>query len=182
MTKNIVRLAVGTALLLLIPLALTIRDGNVPNVGWNWSPGDFVFAFVLIFGTGLAYLLASRTRPTVQYRAGVGVALVATFLLIWINGAVGIIGDSDINALYLAVPAVLFLGSIVARLKPGAMSFVLYAAAAVQFSIPVIAYVLNVPDFSPGVAATFALNGFWVVLYVGSGLLFRQAAETPAKA
>jgi hypothetical protein len=91
MTKNIIRLSIGTLIFLLIPLALTIRDGNVPNVGWNWSPGDFVFAFIMIFGTGLAYLFLTRKAgTTTYYKVAVGITLAIVFALVWINAAVGL--------------------------------------------------------------------------------------------
>lgn len=92
MQKNIIRLAIGTLLLLLIPLALTIHDGNVPNVGWNWGSEDFIFAFIMIFGTGLAYLLITRKPETTgRYKLIVGTSLAIVFALAWIQAAVGLI-------------------------------------------------------------------------------------------
>ena len=35
---------------LAIPLMLTLLGGRIEGNGWNWSAGDFVFAFVLLFG------------------------------------------------------------------------------------------------------------------------------------
>jgi len=193
MTKKIIQLAVFTILVLLIPLALTIRDGNVPNVGWNWSPGDFVFAFVAIFGMGLAYILVSRLGSSMQYRAAVALGIVTAFFLLWINAAVGLIGDGDINILYGFVLLIGFFGGIVTRFKAERMQWVLFAAAIVQMAIPVIAFILfNAggfeewfisslsapnPSFSPGVPQVFMLNAVFASLFTGSGMLFRQAAE-----
>lgn len=181
MHKNILRLAVGTALVLLIPLALTIRDGNVPNVGWNWSPFDFVFAFALIFGTGLAFLLTTRNSPSLQYRIAAGLGLLVAFLLVWVNGAVGIIGNEDnpLNLLYFGVIAVGFFGAILSRLRPRGLSNAMFAAAAVQLAVPAVAFAVARPVLSepPGMAGVLAINAFLAMLLAGSGLLFRQSAE-----
>lgn len=75
-------MAIGTLLLLLIPLVLTIRDGAVEGVGWNWTLFDFVFAFVVIFGSGLAFELISRKMPnnsTYKIAALVGVFILNIF-------------------------------------------------------------------------------------------------------
>ncbi len=87
MYKNILRIALITALLLLIPLA-----GNSFVEGWNWDLFDFVFAGILIFGTGLAYVLITNKSRSTAYRFTVGFTLAIAFLLIWIQAAVGIIG------------------------------------------------------------------------------------------
>jgi len=177
--KLVFRPLLITVALLLIPLALTIRDGNVPNVGWNWSPGDFVFGFVMIFGTGLAFELLMRKSKTVVYRMAVALGLGAAFLLVWGNAAVGLIGDGPVNLLYFIVIAVGFLGSIASRFEPRPMSYTMFAVAAAQFLIPIVALMIwgqNIP-WSPGVLQVLVLNGGFVVLFLGSGLLFRQAIK-----
>ncbi len=172
LSKNIIRLAIITGALLMVPLiAMQFSDGVV------WTLSDFVFAGVLIFGVGLLYLLATRMTGNTVYRVAAGMALAATFLLIWINGAVGIIGDSDINVLYVLVPLVGFIGAIVAFFKPLGMARAMFATAFAQFLVPVIAFVINTPDFSPGVVGVFVLNTVFVALYAGSGLLFLRAAR-----
>lgn len=177
MQNNFIRIAIGTGLILLLPLYLTLTGSGVDGEGFHWTIGDFVFAFVLIFGVASLFELARlKAGGNTAYKFAVGLALAGVFLLVWINGAVGIIGDSDINLLYGAVVVTLFLGSIIARLRPKGMSLTLYAAAFVQFMIPVIAFLINQPDFSPGVAGVFILNSFWVALFAGSGLLFREAS------
>ena len=45
----------------------------------------------IVLGTGLAYLLVAGTARSIAYKIAVALALLAGFLLIWVNGAVGII-------------------------------------------------------------------------------------------
>src|SRR5258708_1067640 len=93
-------------LLLLIP-AVAMRLTN----GVHWPASDFVFATVMIGGVGLAIEATMRMRPDWNYRLGALATLAAGFLLIWVNGAVGIVGDegNPFNLLYLGV-VVLVLG------------------------------------------------------------------------
>jgi hypothetical protein len=81
-TRNIIRIALVTGGLLLIPLL-----GN-----WPWTLGDFVIAGVLLFGTGLVYeLLIKRVRDS-AYRIYLAIALAIAFLLVWAELAVGLFG------------------------------------------------------------------------------------------
>jgi hypothetical protein len=122
----------------------------------------------------LAFTFLLTSTKASDYKIAACIAVVATFLLVWVNGAAGIIGDSDINMLYSLVVLTLFIGTIIARLDPLVMSRTLFAAAFVQFMIPIFALVINTPDFSPGVMQVFLLNGFWVMAYVASGFLFQN--------
>jgi hypothetical protein len=172
--NKILRLAFVTVLLLLIPLA-----GNQFVEGWNWSLFDFVWAGTLFFGSGLLYELVSRKMSSGVYRAAVGLAVVTAFLLIWINAAVGIIGDGDFpNGMYLVMFAVGFVAALIARFQPRGMSYILFAMAAAQMCIPTIALLTGTPDFSPGVVQVFGLNAIFAVLWVGSAFLFLHADAT----
>ncbi len=176
MQRNIIRIAIATALALLIPLALTLTGSGVDGEGFHWTPGDFLFAFVLIFGTGSLFELArNKAAGNTAYTLACAATLAGAFLLIWINGAVGIIGDSDINALYFAVIATLGIGTVLARTQPRGMSITLSVAALVQFCIPIIALLLGTEDFRPGIWYVFELNGFFVILFAVSAALFRRA-------
>src|SRR5687768_342336 len=104
-TKNLIYLALVTASILMVPLVGMQFSDEV-----LWTLSDFVFAGTLIFGTGLLYQLTTRITGNAAYRTAVGLALAASFLLLWINGAVGIIGDSDFNMLYVGVPMVGIIG------------------------------------------------------------------------
>lgn len=175
--KNIIIIALATALILLVSLvAMQFTDEVV------WDLFDFTFAGTLLFGTGLMYELVARKEDSVAYRVAVGVAAAAAFLLVWVNGAVGIIGeDNPANLLYGGVLAVGFTGAAIARLEPRGMARVLIAMAFVQMLVPVIALIVWRSDFAPGVAKVFALNAFFAVLFVGSALLFRRASATGPK-
>ena len=120
------------------------------------------------------------------YRAAVGVALAAAFILVWLSLGVGIIGaDGDpVNMMYFGVLAVGTIGAIVARFRPHGMARALFATALAQALVAVIALIfgLGLP-WSPAVEI-LVLNGFFVALFVGSALLFRHAGRerTPAGA
>jgi hypothetical protein len=118
------------------------------------------------------------------YRFDVGMALAAAFLLVWLNLAVGIIGSEDnpANLMYFGVLGIGFLGSIIAELRPQGMARTLFAMALAQAVVPVIALIVGKPQITSeeafmGVAGVLTLNGFFVVLFVGSALLFRSAAR-----
>ncbi|NUM25256.1 MAG: hypothetical protein HUU49_01360 [Candidatus Buchananbacteria bacterium] len=145
----------------------------------NWSLFDFILMGGLMFGAALAYELITKQANTPTFKTAVAIALATAFLLVWINGAVGIIGSENnpANLLYFGVLAVGFIGTIIARLKPRKMSFVLFATALTQALVPVIALTIWQPAFSPGVIAVFVLNAFFVLLFIVSGLLFKHAAD-----
>ena len=179
--KNIFLIALTVALILLVPfIAMQFSDEVA------WSPFDFAFAGALLFGTGLAFELISRKSSTIAYRAAVGVALVAAMLLVWINLAVGIIGSEDnpANLMYLGVLAILILGALIVRFQPQGMARVLFATALAQVVVLVIALIIWKPEITSteallDVLRVMGVNGFFVVMWVGSGLLFQRADATP---
>ena len=145
-----------------------------------------------LWGRTLPELLytALKERSTMlirnAYRAAVGVALAAAFILVWLSLGVGIIGaDGDpANLMYFGVLAVGIVGAVIARFRPPGMARALFATALAQALVAVIALIfgLGLP-WSPPVEI-LAVNGFFVALFVGSALLFRHAGRgrTPAGA
>jgi hypothetical protein len=177
--KNIIHIAIVVGLILLIPLVLTLTDSGVEGDGWHWTLGDFIFAFVLLFGSGLAYELISRKSGATVYKTAVGVAIATAFFLTWVNAAVGIIGDNNpVNMLYPLVVAISIIGAAMARLQAEGMSRVLFVTAIAQMVVPVIALIIGTPDFSPGVIPVFVLNAGFATMWIGSALLFRRASAT----
>ncbi|HET7322286.1 MAG TPA: hypothetical protein VFI96_07325 [Longimicrobiaceae bacterium] len=119
-----------------------------------------------------------KANPT-AYRWAVGVAIVAALLLAWLSLGVGIIGaDGDpANVMYFGVIAVGIVGAVAARLRPNGMARALFATALAQAVVAAIALVLGLGmPWSPPLEL-IGLNGFFIALFVGSGLLFQRAAR-----
>lgn len=173
--KNIIRIVLTTAFILLLPLlAMQFTDEVV------WDLADFVVAGALLVGTGLMYELVARRGGNIAYRAAVGIALAAALLLVWMNLAVGIIGNEDnpANLMYIGVLAVGLIGAVIARLEPRGMARALVASALAQALVPVITLIIWKPSVTSGVLGVFGLNALFVILFVGSALLFRRAARS----
>lgn len=163
------------ALILLVPLvAMRFTDEM------NWNAIDFAVMGALLFGACGAWELAARITANVAYRAAVGIAVLAAFILIWINLAVGIIGSEDnpANLMFGGVLAVGIIGACIARLRPHGMAIALTATALAQASAGVIAVLAgwgstgaNWPE------VIIFLTGFFAALWLLSAWLFRRAAQ-----
>ena len=71
--------------------------------------------------------------PVTSYRLAVAVALATVLLLLFGIGALGVIGDGGpADRVYLAVLAVLVVGSLLARFRPRGMALTLLATALTQ--------------------------------------------------
>ena len=175
--KTTARISLTTGFILLLPLlAMQFTDEVV------WDLTDVIVMGGLLFGVGFAYEFVTRRSEKTVYRAAVGVGLAGTFLLFWVNGAIGIIGNEGqpANLMYGAVFAVGFIGSLMARFKPRGMARTLFVAALTQMLVPIIAIFIWPPpvtSWAPGVFGVFVLNAFFAMLFVGSALLFRNAAR-----
>ena len=171
------RPALATAFLLMIPL---VAMRFTQEVNWTWF--DFVVAGILLFGSGLTYELVSRQGTTLAYRAAVGLAVGAGLFLVWVNLAVGVIGDEGdpANLMYFGVLALGMLGAVLARLRPSGMAWVMFTMAAAQMLVGVIALIVfheTVRNEPPGMVGFFLLNGFFAALFAASALLFQSAAR-----
>ena len=164
------------ALPLLVPLVAMRFTEEV-----QWTASDFVIAYVLLAGAGFVYRLVTMKAETLAHRVAAALGAGTGLLLIWVNLAVGFIGSEDnpANLLYGAVVAVGLIGAAFARLEPQRMSGVLFATAATQFLVPIVAWLIWRPGFDLNVLKIFILNGVFVVLFVVSGLLFRTTRSKP---
>ena len=163
------------ALLLLLPLVAMRFSDEV-----NWSVGDFVIAGALLVGVGVTFELAVRMTGNIAYRAAVGVAVAAAFLLIWVNGAVGIIGSEDnyANLMYVGVLAVGFIGSVIARFRPHGMALAMFATAVAQVLVAAIALIAGLGASGPIWPIGFMVaTTFFTALWLGSATLFRSADQ-----
>jgi len=146
----------------------------------KWTAGDFVFAAVLLGGTGLLLELTVRSSSSWAYRGGVAVALAAAFLLVWINGAVGIIGseDNDLNGVYLVEILVALAGALVARFRAWGMALAMAAAGLAQAAITVTVLLSGLgAGEPPGPFGIFVINAFFTGMWTISAGLFWKAAQ-----
>ena len=77
-------IALATCALLLIPLGAMQFTTAI-----NWGVADFVVMGILLFAAGSAFVLAAR-KVLPKHRLLVGVLVLAAFLYVWAELAVGI--------------------------------------------------------------------------------------------
>ena len=181
-TRAVLRWVLITAAVLAVPLLAMVLRIGVPDPGSgtdgvNWGPMDFAVIGVLVLGAGLLYEYASTRAGTVAHRAAVGIAVATGLFLIWVNLAVGMIGDEGhpANLMYIFVLFVALIGASIARFEPREASIAMFATAAAQALVAVIALIA-------GLGPTLPADAFFIGAWVVSGLLFRQASVESAPA
>ncbi len=159
----------AAACLLLLP-ALAMWRG-APGV--DWSAGDFlVMGAMLATACGL-YELGAWVSGNAAYRAGFGLATLTGFLTVWVNLAVGMLGDEGdpVNGMFVGVLLVAAVGALFARLKPRGMARAMAATALAQLLAAGVAALMGFEARDAILTACFALP--WLV----AALLFRKAAK-----
>ncbi len=165
-------LLVPSGILLIPAVAMMFRVE-----GWAWDAADFVIAWVIFAGAIAAYKFVARRGRNQAYRFATGIAVMTGILLLWVNAAVGLIGNEDnpANMMYGGVIVVGVIGVVMARLRPLGMARALSVTALAQFLVPVMAWIIWRPDFGPGVVQVFVLNCCFVVMFAASALLYGYA-------
>ena len=140
----------------------------------NWTPSDFVFAAILLGSIGLGMEFAVRRSSNAAYRGGAALALLASFLTVWINGAVGMIGSEDnpYNLLFALSILAALIGAILTRFRPQGMARATIAAGIVQASLGLAGMFT---DLRGGILTT-VLASLWVL----AAALFRKAEQDRA--
>ena len=164
----------AVALVLLAPLVAMQFTDEV-----NWTTGDFVFAAVVLGTVGGLLELTVRKTGDAAYRAAVGAALIGGLLLVWLTGAVGIIGSEDnpANLMYGGVLAIGIIGALIARFRARGMARAMSATALATVAVAVIAYAAGMSTPGEWLRELVFLNGLFAALFAGSAVLFREAAN-----
>lgn len=161
----------GTAaILLLLPLVL----------GAPWTASDYVFGAVMFGLVGGTLEFAARTSRNPYYRGGVLVAVAASFLLVWINGAVGIIGDegNPANLMFIVVILMALAGAIAVQFTADGMARAMTVAAVAQAMVAAIVAAGRLGATEPpGLAGVLGLTSLFVLMWAGSAWLFSRAAD-----
>jgi len=173
MGKTILRVALGALAVLMVPLVAS----RVVE-GWKWNAGGFVVLYVLLFVIGMAYAVIARKMGAWSYKAGVGVALAAGFVLAWSNMVHVADSGNPANLAYYSVLAVGCVGAALARLEPRGLARTLFAMA---LTLALIAVMLP-SGAPPQLARNMAIGHVGLVaLFTASGLLFRHASLAASK-
>lgn len=163
----------GAAALLALP-AIAMRFTSEVD----WGAEDFIVMGALLALACGAYELVTRISGSTAYRAGAAIAIVTGFLTVWVNLAVGMIGDegNPANLLFGAVILVALAGAILARFRPRGMARAMQAAAAAQGAMAV--YALVAGDH----VAAVPIALFAVPWLLGAYLFVKAAGEGAAQA
>ncbi len=146
----------------------------------NWDLLDILTFSTMVAVVLIVVTLAWRRARSRAYRGAATVAVLGAFFLVWVNGAVGIIGneENEANLLFFGVLAVAALGSVIARFRARGMAFALYATALAQVFVAAFAIVTDLGAAGPIwprdiLVMTAIFSVFWLL----SGWLFSRAAK-----
>ena len=151
----------GAACLLVVPLIT-----RAP-----WTGFDFLLMGALLGSLGLGFELVMRKSGSVACRSAAGIGLLASFLVIWINGAVGMIGSESnpMNLLFAGVLAIGLAGAALARLEPRGMARAMVVTAVAQ----ALAGATGLTTDMRGSILAIGFAALWLL----SAALFREAAH-----
>jgi hypothetical protein len=121
-------------------------------------------------------------RPgRIPYRLGAAVALGASFLQIWMNLAVGIVGreDNPVNLGFYLVVLAAAACAFTARLRADGMARAMLAVAAMQSLLALVIATApsTVRDDPKGPLGVLVLSGGFVALWLISAALFHKASQ-----
>lgn len=174
LNKTIPRAALVALGLLMAPLVASqfVED-------WHWGVGGFVFAYLMFFGTALAYGLIARTMGEWAYKAGL--ALVTGFVMGWTNMVHISESENPANFIYFGVLWVGGVGAWIARLEARGMAKSMFTMAMALALVSPVGVMLF-PDVrsEPG-QNLMLVRGVFVTLFAASGLLFRHASLAGSK-
>ncbi|HEX8470763.1 MAG TPA: hypothetical protein VF633_06600 [Brevundimonas sp.] len=137
-----------------------------------WTTFDFiVWGLMLVVAAG-AFELATRMSGNIAYRLGAGLALAASFFMVWVNLAVGIIGNENepLNLMFFGVLLIGVLGSVAVMFRARGMIWTMLIMAIAQGVVAVVAQVYGHFIWPISVAFT--------AVWLTSAWLFKRAAET----
>lgn len=149
----------------------------------DWSLSDFVFAGALLSGLGLAVWFVVRGPRNLPYRLAVGVAVAAALLMVWVTGAVGIVGSERhaANGLYFLAVGVGLIGAALARFRPRGMMFAVGGTAAATALIGVAAVAKGWGDDSARYPLDVLGGSFLLAaMFAAAAWLFAQSARKQA--
>ena len=167
---NVLRILgwVAVAALLMLPL---VAMQFTPEV--TWTASDFIVAGIILGSAGLGTEFLVRRSGSHAYRIGAVLVMLAIFLTIWSNLAVGMIGDEDnpYNLAFFGVILAALIGMILVRFRPAGMAGVMAAAGIAQAGLS--AFGMSTDMRGGTVSLVFA--GLWLF---AAALFWNASRET----
>lgn len=158
----------GAIALILTPLVAMQFTREV-----DWDETDFIIAAIIFGIVGGLTELAVRLSSNWFFRIGAMCAILAGFMVVWANLAVGMIGNEDnpVNLWFGAVLLIAIAGSIAARFHISILPLAMFLAGVLQVAIGVFAGILG-SDMRGG-KFTIVLSVAWFM----ASLLFKCAHQ-----
>lgn len=144
----------------------------------TWDLIDYLVASVMVTGLVGGGILVFKMSPNWRYRLGTLIMLITGFLLVWINGAVGIIGseDSTITRVLFAIPVIVVLRALWFRFSHQGMASSALMAAVLHGLVAITALISGAGAEGPIWPSDVILASvFFIVLWAGSAALFWTA-------
>lgn len=160
----------AVVILLLVPLAMM---QVVPD--WNWEPGGFVLAGVVIGGPVLLYEVAARRSASTAYGLGAAIALATAFLTVWTT----IVRDDGNGLGFFGAVLTAAACAFVAKGRAEGMARAMLATAGVQALLATL--VATAPTTMEPVKRLVA-SGVFCALWLASAELFRRSASAEVAA
>lgn len=158
------------ALILLLTPAVMMQFDD----GWHWTIGSFLFAGTIIGGLGLLYELAERASGSRAFRAGVGIALVTSFLTVWTT----LVRDDGNGGGFLLLVVTAMVGAFTAWMRPAAMARAMLGVAGMQVIIGLAIATAPITANDPeGPFRALAASGVFAALWLISATCFYGAAR-----
>lgn len=149
----------------------------------DWTLFDFLVAGGLIGAVVLTAALVFRSSRNSFYRAGLITAVLTSVALVWVTGAVGLIGSEAnlANLILLGLVPLWGLGGLITKFSAAGLSRTLSIVAIVQFMIGGIALLAGWGETSRSwpwdiVIGNAVFSAAWLI----SAWFFSKAATSPA--
>ena len=138
----------------------------------DWTGGDFIFAAILLGLLGGGIELAFRVGRSGKQAAAIALFTLLSFLTLWSNMAVGIIGDEGeaVNAGFTMAIVASAAIALITRFRAAAMRLVCVILAILQPLLGLVA-ALTLPAH----ATEWVILGVFAALWAASAFLFSQA-------